>query len=251
MLQLAEDNSHTQKNGVQKKTQVFRFSIVYYIETRKYMNEQTKKLILNKTLKIDTHTSAEALKQGQITLAYLLDTYQDQIVNTCYGFLHNRSDAEDASQEVFLKAWKALSTFRGECKLSTWLYRIATRTSLDILRKRKRDQRWNWVLGLVGLNKLLAVTSVEKDPLVVIEQRERAKILMKAIDNLPETQRTAYTLANFEHLQGNEIAEIMETSVAAVESLLFRSRRNLRQHLKSYYQKDNTPGCPEENTEKE
>ncbi|MBU1107360.1 MAG: sigma-70 family RNA polymerase sigma factor [Candidatus Riflebacteria bacterium] len=207
--------------------------------------------MLNETLKNDAHISAEALKQEPITLASMLQTYQDQIVNTCYGFLHNRSDAEDASQEVFLKAWKAIPTFRGECKLSTWLYRIATRTSLDILRKRKRDQRWNWVLGLVGLNKLPAVTPSEKDPLVVIEQRERAKILMKAIDNLPETQRTAYTLANFENLQGKEIAEIMETSVTAVESLLFRSRKGLREHLQSYYQKDTTPGCPEENTKKE
>lgn len=202
------------------------------------MDEKVKGLPLIKSSESQRKASNEVESQETLPLSDLVQKYQNQIVNTCYGFLHNFSDAEDAAQEVFLKAWKALPAFRGECKLSTWLYRIACRSSLDILRKRKREKSWNWILGLVGLGESPGLAPAEKDPLVVIEQRERAKLLMAAIDNLPDSQRQAYVLATFEHLKGKEIAQVIETTPSAVESLLVRARKNLRRQLEHYYNKN-------------
>ncbi len=188
---------------------------------------------------MDDLNRLEGQKKAELpTPSALIREFQDKVVNTCYGFLHNRQDAEDAAQEVFLKAWRALPTFRGESRLSTWLYRIAVRTSLDILRKRKR--RWSWLLELFGMGPKLTELVSGKDPLVEAERRERARLLMAAIDSLPEQQRIAYVLATFEEMKGKEIAEVMETTLGAVDSLLHRARENLRRELRTYYR-----GLPE------
>lgn len=188
----------------------------------------------------DQERTAELTRQRPAAVEDFVREHQDRVVNTCYGFLHNRQDAEDAAQQVFLKAWQALPGFRGDSKLSTWLYQIAVRTSMDILRRRQRDQRWVKVLCLLGFSEPVTHAS-PKDPLVEVERRERAKLLMSAIDALPEQQRVAYTLASFERLKGEEIAEVMETTLSAVESLLHRARANLREKLRGYYQSAKDP----------
>ena len=67
----------------------------------------------------------------------LVDQYKDKVVNTCYGFVHQKEDAEDIAQDVFIEAWLSYPKFRGESSLSTWLYRIAVNKSLDAVRKQK------------------------------------------------------------------------------------------------------------------
>jgi len=196
----------------------------------------------------DQDQYAELMRRSPAAIEAFVRVHQDRVVNTCYGFLHHRQDAEDAAQQVFLKAWQALPGFRGESRLSTWLYQIAVRTSLDILRQRKRQQQWARFLGFLGFREAVTPGS-PKDPLVEVERRERARLLMEAIDALPEQQRVAYTLAAFERLKGEEIAEVMETTVSAVESLLHRARTNLRQRLRAYYQA--TPEPPSPTGEKE
>jgi len=141
--------------------------------------------------------------------------------------------ADDLAQETFLSAWRNLASFRHDARFSTWLYRIAVRTALDLLRQRKRARQWERLLGWLGLRE--PTPGATKDPLVELEARERARLLMEAIDALPEQQRVAYTLVAFERLKGEEVAEVMETTASAVESLLFRARSNLRQRLREYY----------------
>lgn len=156
-------------------------------------------------------------------------------MNTCYGFLHNRLDAEDAGQEVFLKAWKALPDFRWDSQPSTWLYRIAVRTCLDILKQRRRQRRWAVVLSWVGLRERPPVALSAKDPFVEVEHRERAAALMRAMESLPEGQYAAYALATFEGMTAAQIAAVLQTTTSAVESALHRARANLRKTLESYH----------------
>jgi RNA polymerase sigma-70 factor (ECF subfamily) len=83
------------------------------------------------------------LKKGDLhVFKVLVDEHQKRVLNTCYRFVNNREDAEDLTQEVFLEVYKSISRFRGDSKLSTWIYRIAMTKSLDFLRKQKRKKRF-------------------------------------------------------------------------------------------------------------
>ena len=79
----------------------------------------------------------QGLREGNETaFKYLVDTYQDRVFNTALGIVQNAEDAEDVAQEVFIQVYRSIHSFKGESKLSTWLYRIATTRSLDLLRSR-------------------------------------------------------------------------------------------------------------------
>jgi RNA polymerase sigma-70 factor (ECF subfamily) len=161
--------------------------------------------------------------------AVLVMEHQNIVVNTCHGFLHNREDAEDAAQQVFMKAWQTKSSFQSKSKISTWLYRIAVNTSLDLLRKRRRSEQWHALLSIFGMTSELP--TITKDPLVEVEKREDALLLMKAIDSLPDNQRSAWVLTTTGGFSSQDAAEIMNTSVSAVESLKHRARGRLRKFL--------------------
>jgi RNA polymerase sigma-70 factor (ECF subfamily) len=148
----------------------------------------------------------------------------------------NQADADDVTQEVFIELFRSMNRFRGESRLSTWIYRISVNKSLEHLR-RKKQKKW---FGL--WNKPDEGDAIEKNlpdfdhPGVLAENRERAKILAWALDKLPENQRIAYTLHKIEGLGYQEIAEVIQVSLSAVESLMHRARHNLQKHLKNYYE---------------
>lgn len=176
----------------------------------------------------------ELLKSGSPdAFTRLVRDYQHRVVNTCYGFLHNRPDAEDAAQQVFEKIWNSIGSFRGDAKISSWIYRIAVNVSMNIVKKRDSRNKLLGYLKLVGFKITLAEKA--KDPVVELENKEKARILMEAIDRLPETQRVAFTLARFEKLSGKEIAEVMDKSLSAVEALQIRAKRSLSDYLADYY----------------
>lgn len=163
--------------------------------------------------------------------------YQDRVYNTCLGFLRNAQDAEDLSQEVFIEIYKSLDQFKGEAKISTWIYRIAVNKSLEALRRRKRKKRWSWLTSYEpDLHEKSAVDDIH--PGVLAENKERAGVLFNAIDRLPEQQKVAFTLFHIEGLNYEEIAETMQKSVSSVESLMHRAKNNLKKILYAYYQQD-------------
>lgn len=176
----------------------------------------------------------ELLKSGcSDAFTRLVRDYQHKVINTCYGFLHNRADAEDAAQQVFEKIWSSVGSFRGDAKISSWIYRIAVNVSMNIVKKRDVRNKLVGYLRLVGFK--IAQAEKAKDPIVELENKEKVRILMEAIDRLPEAQRVAFTLARFEKLSGKEIAEVMEKSLSAVEALQVRAKRNLSDYLSEYY----------------
>src|SRR5258705_1289199 len=175
----------------------------------------------------------QGLRNGdEAAFKFLVDTYQDRIFNTAIGIVQNAGDAEDVAQEVFIQVYRSIHQFKGDSKLSTWLYRIATTRALDLLRSRKSKKRFGFMQRLFGENNepIYEVPDFNH-PGITLEKKEDAARLFKAIRQLPDNQKTAFTLHKLEDLSYKEVSEVMKTSVAAVESLMHRAKLNLRKIL--------------------
>ncbi len=177
------------------------------------------------------------LKTGsEESFRQLVEQYQGKVYNTCLGFAKNGEDADDLAQEVFIEVFKSINTFRGDAKLSTWIYRIAVTKSLEFLRKSKRRKRFGLLRSLFTdePKTMLEIPEFEH-PGILAENKERANILMSAIDKLPESQKTAFTLHKIEGLSYEAIGEIMNKSLSSIESIMHRAKIRLQEYLHDYY----------------
>ena len=158
------------------------------------------------------------------------------IYNTILSLVQNKEDAEDLSQEVFAAAFQSIGQFRGEAKLSTWLYRIAMSKALTWLRSRKRKKRFAFVHSLFepGSMRLTHDPPHFQHPGVLLENRERAAKLFGVLNQLPEKQKAAFVLYHLEALPYAEIAHVMQVSLSSVESLLFRAKQNLQKKIPGF-----------------
>lgn len=159
--------------------------------------------------------------------------YQDRVYNTCLGFLGNREDALDISQEVFMEVFNAYHTFLGKAKLGTWIYRIAVNKCLEAIRKDKSVKRARNGHSF-GESEMVTFDH----PGVKLENKELASVLFDAISKLPENQRTAFTLHKIEGVPYDEIGQIMNKSLSSVESLIHRAKARLRELLAKYYHEE-------------
>lgn len=185
----------------------------------------------SRTLQITGMTPNEELFRN------LVAEHQEMVINTCYRFVFNREDAEDLAQEVFIEVFRSLDGFREEAKLSTWIYRIAVTKSLDHLRRMKRIKRFSSLKRIIGVEdpaEQIAAPSTD-NPAEVLTGSERGRILQDAIGKLPDSQKTAFLLSKQEGYSNQEIADILKTSVSAVESLVHRAKKNLHDKLYAYY----------------
>jgi RNA polymerase sigma-70 factor (ECF subfamily) len=169
----------------------------------------------------------------------LYDRHQRIVFKTCIGFLHNKEDSEDIVQDVFVEVYQSAAKFRNESKISTWLYRIAVNKSLNFIKRNKKNRL---LLSLEGI--LLNGDDAEKKEIRVKAdggdiwgKEESAKILYKSIDELQMNQRIAFTLHKYDDLSYKEIAEVMDLSLSAVESLIHRAKLNLQKKLGRYFDK--------------
>ncbi len=181
----------------------------------------------------------DRLKKGEES-AYkeLVTSWQDMVYNTSLGIVQSEADAEDVAQEVFVKAFESIKGFKGESKISTWLYRITVTRSLDFLRSRKRKKRFAFVSSIFGENNQLLINPPDfNHPGVLSENRQQAAVLFKAVNELPDQQKIAFVLTRVEGLGHKDVSEIMGTTVPAVESLLQRAKLNLKKQLEEYYRK--------------
>ncbi|WP_235670335.1 MULTISPECIES: RNA polymerase sigma factor [Prosthecochloris] len=159
------------------------------------------------------------------------------VINTCYRFVLNREDAEDIAQEVFIEAYRSLQKFRGDSKISTWLYRIAVTKSLDHLRRKKRKKRFSSLKRIIGQEDPIQEIQLTNGntPAEELLEKERLDILQHALDALPENQKIAFLLSKNDGYSNQEIAELMQTTVPAVESLVHRAKKNLQGKLEKIY----------------
>ncbi len=176
------------------------------------------------------------LEGDQLAFKELVEKYQTMIINTCIGFLHDKQDAEDIAQEVFVEVFYSLGKFRKEAKLSTWMYRIAVNKSLNFLRSKKRRKWIQRFEDAMGIGRPGQTEPIEtRHPGVEMETNEEAAMLHVTINSLSENQRIAFTLNKYEDLSYSEIADVMGVSVSSVESLIHRAKINLQQKLMNYY----------------
>ena len=155
----------------------------------------------------------------------LVKTYETAVFRIVIGFVHQKQDAEDITQEVFVKAFQSLDRFAGRSSFSTWLFRIAIHTSLNELKRRKRRTLWSMAADMLQL------PSSNKDPEQAFAEKTEQDQVRKAIDLLPEKQRMAFILSRYEELPQKEVAQIMAITEGAVEQLLLRARDNLKKTL--------------------
>ena len=171
-----------------------------------------------------------AAGQGDRTsFGILVERHHHTVIRFIYRFLGDRVEdtAEDLAQDVFLSAWKAAPAFRPKARVLTWLLRITTNACLNYQRTR-RLRRTTSLGGDEMVDKSGPRCGPGEARAVV---REQVADIRRAIANLPPTQRAAIVLRHFHDLAYAEIAEALETSVSAAESLLFRARRTLRRTL--------------------
>jgi RNA polymerase sigma-70 factor (ECF subfamily) len=170
-------------------------------------------------------------KQGAFKT--LVDSYQQMVLNVCYGFVQDYDDAQDLAQEVFIQVYHKLSSFREDAKLSTWIYRIAVNYSLNYIRSKKRRG------FLSSLDEIfesgnepdfeMESHSEQADKNLLAE--EDKALLKKALDKLPKKQRAALTLSSLQDLSYKEVAEVMEIPVNHVGVLVNRGKKRLLAHL--------------------
>jgi RNA polymerase sigma-70 factor (ECF subfamily) len=157
------------------------------------------------------------------------------VYNLALHYTQQTEDAQEITQDVFVIAYQNLNNFRQESGLSTWLYRITVNKSLDFLRAKKRKKRFGFVFNLFFDNNnesKLNLTSNSYHPGVQLEDKEALTELFRHINKLPDNQKTALILNKIEQKTQTEVAEIMNLSPKAVESLVQRAKTNLAKKLK-------------------
>ncbi len=190
-------------------------------------------------------TEAEFIKElrnkSRIAYAKLLDDFQHKVYGTCLSFVPNKEDAEDIAQEVFVEVFNSISKFKGQSKLSTWIYRIATNKCLEFIRKRNTKKRFAFLQSLTGdgfeIDKTNYFTEMNH-PGIILENKEKSDTLFFAINGLPEAQRLVFTLHKVDGKSYQEVSDITEKSLSSVESLMFRAKKNLQKALGNFYKNE-------------
>lgn len=161
--------------------------------------------------------------------------YKDMVYNLALGYVQNTADAEDIAQEVFVKTYQNLAKYDAQsASLKTWIYRIAVNQSLDFIKAKKTKKRFGFITALFHKesNEPMADVHAFDHPGVLLEDKEELQLLFALINELPDKQRTALILTRIEDRPQKEVAEIMELSVKAVESLLQRGKQALQARMK-------------------
>lgn len=173
------------------------------------------------------------LQQGsEAAFRTLVARFQGRVYSTAFSLLRSAEEAEDVAQEVFVEVYQTIGRFRGEATLSTWLYRLATSRALQHRRRQQARKRFAFFTSLLGFaNQVLHEPPDHAHPQALLEGAQQLHVLQQHIGRLPAQQQIAFTLRHEQELRYEEIAAVLGTSVAAVESLLYRARHTLRQHL--------------------
>ena len=168
----------------------------------------------------------------------LVRRHQQAVYGTCWKLLAQRhSDAEDVAQQVFVKVYRAAGRYREEAQFRTWLMTIVRNTVFSHLQSSRRhhEHRVDWS-GTEGNEESCRdfTDPQASDPAATAMTSELQEVLDAALAALPDPQRTALVLQQYEQMDYAEIARVMKTSVSSVKSLIFRARDSLRATVRQY-----------------
>lgn len=168
------------------------------------------------------------IEKDRESFAKLYALYSEKVYNTAISYVQNVNEAEEITQDVFTNIFRNAEKFRGDSSLSTWIYRIAVNTSLNYVKKKKR-------LSFKKTHEHEGDYPDFDHPGVILENKENAALIFSIINSLAQAQKTAFILSYIEELPRKEVADVMEISLKAVESLLQRAKKNLREKLEKHY----------------
>ena len=186
-----------------------------------------------KSTDTDNQLVERVLQNDSRAFTLLVLRYQHKVLGLISRFVKDPHEAEDVAQEAFLKAYRALPSFRGDSAFYTWLYRIAVNSAKNYLVSRGRRPPSTDVD--MDDAELIDDTSTLRDvetPDATMEKEDLQRVINKAIDNLPEELRTAFTLREFSGLSYEDITEIMDCPVGTVRSRIFRAREAIDKCVK-------------------
>jgi RNA polymerase sigma-70 factor (ECF subfamily) len=179
----------------------------------------------------DTALMVQVSRGDRSSFDLLLSRHRNSVVNHLYRLVHNHAIAEELAQDVFIRVYRSRAKYQPDAKFTTWLFRITTNVALNWRRDTRRD------LGLVRLDE--EVRQVRKkelwdhaprpDELLLLEHR--VKQVRAAVNTLPPKQLAAVLMHKYEGLEYVEIAQVLECSLPALKSLLFRAYETLRHRL--------------------
>jgi len=180
-----------------------------------------------------------AVQRGDETaFTELVGRHRNAVVNLAYRYLGNRADAEDLTQEVFWKVYRARARYQPSAKFTTWLYRIAANSCLNEVRNRKNRPTFQAAdlhdAGGDEEGAARVADSSRPEPPAALERDELRERVREAVEALPERQRLAILLNKFHGLGYEELAETMEMTVPGIKSLLVRARENVRRQIEPY-----------------
>jgi RNA polymerase sigma-70 factor, ECF subfamily len=170
-----------------------------------------------------------ALKGDQDAFAELVYTYQDAVFNLCYRMLGERTEAEDAAQEAFLRAYLNLQRYDPARSFKTWLLTIASNHCIDRLRRRRLV--WLSLEEPMPSGENMALSSDEPEPEEVALLKERSKAVQKLLHELSPDYRAAVVLRYWYDYSYTEIADMLDTTESAIKSRLFRARQLLAEKI--------------------
>jgi len=154
----------------------------------------------------------------------LVEQYRDNVYRLAYRMCGNAYDADEAAQEAFVAAWRALPNFRGDAKFSTWLYRLTTNAAIDVMRREKRHKT-------VGDGEMVDLADDADSPQETVERTEQQEAVQKALATLSEEYREVLLLRYMEELDYAEIAEVLQLPSGTVKSRINRAKAALKTAL--------------------
>lgn len=184
---------------------------------------------------IDTNLMLQLKSGDQHAFQELVERHKLSVLNLCLRFAGNKADAEDLAQEVFIRIFQSAPKYEVKAAFTTWVYRIAVNLCLNHQRRKK-------IVHFFSLNHKHSSDSQFEDrqpeapgseqPDQEFERKELQRLVQDAIQSLPESQKTVIILHRYQELSYQEIAEVLDTTVSAVESRLHRAKQNLKKRLK-------------------
>ncbi len=165
----------------------------------------------------------------------LVEAHQHQVIGVVAKMLGDAAAAEDVAQQVFIRVWRAAPRYEPTAKFTTWLFKITRNLVFNEMRRRNRHPVHSMdAVSEPGDAPMQYEDAGTKAPDTAMLDEEMQRAIQAAIDELPETQRMAIILRRYDEFSYEEIGEILDLTVPAVKSVLFRARTDLRERLKRY-----------------
>lgn len=186
---------------------------------------------MNETYEIEL---VKQMRDGDISSFHeIVDTYKKKVYFIAYDICGDRHEAEDISQEVFIKVFRFIKKFRMDSKLSTWIYQVSVNTAIDAVRKHKKKQ------VLMETAEMDAIppgpdANGETEPEHLAARNQMRQQVQQALPALSKKERAVFVLRYFSEFKLLEVAEIMEISINSTKTLLLRAKRKLQKKLAAY-----------------